>query len=231
MFISGLLRYTALLAPWRERLASDYDVAFWNLPGHGGVPPLPVNTLDTFTRALCADLERVAKGRPVVVVGESLGGLVAMSLPDQPTFPLKAVIAVDPPISTGELTQLHDVLARYLPHQPNPYLAEVAWQIFGYRLNATMEPRSYRHLIRPRPWALSILMGENNRTTDPSSSLVTDADRIFIQAAGVEWSILPGGHILLSDAAPATEKEIRRACELATHGSAVNSEAESSHER
>ena len=69
-------------AMWQAQLASLSDrfrVVALDLPGHGALATRPF-TLDSAADQVAAVIEATSPGRPVVVVGLSLGGYVAMHL-------------------------------------------------------------------------------------------------------------------------------------------------------
>ncbi len=67
-----------------------HDVVLAELPGHD-VAPMMEGDLSTYAQAYQAALTHVWPDRPVTVVGESLGGLVALQMHGR-------IIAVDPPL-------------------------------------------------------------------------------------------------------------------------------------
>jgi pimeloyl-ACP methyl ester carboxylesterase len=79
---------------WRPLLARRWP-GRWiapDLPGHGGSPPLTAYTFGGFAAAVAGI---VRPGRPVVVLGHSLGGVVGLALAsDRFTVPVRAVIGL-----------------------------------------------------------------------------------------------------------------------------------------
>jgi pimeloyl-ACP methyl ester carboxylesterase len=75
--LGGTAANWALLAP---RLAETHRVVLVDLPGHGGSEPLPAAPgIGTYADRIAVLVERLGLA-PVVVVGHSLGGLVALRL-------------------------------------------------------------------------------------------------------------------------------------------------------
>jgi pimeloyl-ACP methyl ester carboxylesterase len=67
-----------------------HDVVLAELPGHD-MAPMMEGDLSTYARAYQAALAHVWPGRPATIIGESLGGLIALQMAGR-------IIAVDPPL-------------------------------------------------------------------------------------------------------------------------------------
>jgi pimeloyl-ACP methyl ester carboxylesterase len=101
---------------WRPLLARRWP-GRWiapDLPGHGGSPPLTAYTFDGFAAAVAGI---VRPGRPVVVLGHSLGGVVGLALASgRFTVPVRAVIGLGIKVAwTGEDLDRAQVAARRPP--------------------------------------------------------------------------------------------------------------------
>lgn len=72
-------------------------------------------------------------GRDVVVVGESIGGLVALAIGGRPDVgPVRAVLAADPPITTKKLLHVHSNFQQVIARTPEPaFLESFAFEILG----------------------------------------------------------------------------------------------------
>jgi pimeloyl-ACP methyl ester carboxylesterase len=88
VFIPGFSRTAGLLATWKT-LLPDADVRFVDLPGQGKEPKLETPSLEAIAERYMALIPRDA-----VLVGESLGGLVALKMAAHGY----RAIAVDPPL-------------------------------------------------------------------------------------------------------------------------------------
>jgi pimeloyl-ACP methyl ester carboxylesterase len=121
-------------------------------------------SVDNFARAFLDLIESFYVGRPVVVIGLSIGGLVALSLN---TEAVMAVIAVDPPLSTAKLWPLID-WASAARQQMAPAQEDWLWHIFGY--GQGIEERCYRDIVSglTRPARVIVagnLLGARRRIT------------------------------------------------------------------
>jgi pimeloyl-ACP methyl ester carboxylesterase len=91
LLLHGLGATGDVWAGWADLLAEHWP-GRWiapDLPGHGGSPPLPEYTFDTFAEAL---LPLVTPHDRTVVLGHSLGGVVALALAAR--VPVAAVVGL-----------------------------------------------------------------------------------------------------------------------------------------
>lgn len=138
----GAFRAAISLVSWFERLDPLADVVIGELPGHGKAPRI-TPTLEAYSRLFESALMAHFQGRPMVLVGESLGGLVAASLSH-----LGPVVALDPPLTTAKLWPLHLTIRRRREEDPTfNYDAEFASNFFGYKDDGPPAQRSYFHLF------------------------------------------------------------------------------------
>ena len=100
LLLHGFKRSAAHLAAWRAHLPG---AAFIDLPGHGGAPEVAEVSLRSWIEGVREITARLP--RPPVLIGESLGALVALSIPS------RAVVAIEPPLSTDQLWPLRRTLA------------------------------------------------------------------------------------------------------------------------
>lgn len=92
LMFHGFMRQANDLLPWRDRIA---DIGFVHLPGHSASPELAKTSLEAWIRAF-REMTTIFS-QPPLIVAESLGAIIAMSIP------ARAVIAVDPPLSVDQL--------------------------------------------------------------------------------------------------------------------------------
>jgi pimeloyl-ACP methyl ester carboxylesterase len=116
VFIHGAGRQYLILEHWANWL----NATLLRLPGHSCPRSQP--TVAAFAEALAG---QVPAGS--IVVGESLGGLVALQL--SRLVPLAGVVAVDPPLNTLKNWTLRALLDYYPP--ADPWNAEFLGEVFG----------------------------------------------------------------------------------------------------
>jgi len=182
LMIHGAFRAASTLLPWQDRLP---NVVFANLPGHGGAPMLTQTSLDAWTEALSAGIA-AAMPRPVLAVGESLGGLVALGLTG-----VGGVVAFDPFFRTDALWPVRAAMSAAIAlGKSNP-----AAPIFA------PGQTYYRQLDRTEALATVVtgdvpLMPE--RPLDRAPCLMEEAD-CTAAAARVQLVRIAGGHNLLDE--------------------------------
>lgn len=199
LFIPGLLRserhHAALLEAWRTK----HDVVVWHLPGHLR-PRASAPGIKPIISQLRKSVGQVLAGHDVLLVGESLGGLVAMLLAvNQPPPNLRGVIAFDPPLHPAGSEALHREIAALWRQNPHSeILHDYAGPVFGHPLGEPVESRDYRSLLRHRPAApVHIVAG------DGTDSVVGEVVRQMIAASpGYTLHETTGrvGHDILGDA-------------------------------
>lgn len=132
VFIHGAGRSSVRLTAWVDLLQDQADVVLLDLPGHGRslpvVPASVANLADNVADALAVALP----ARRLVLVGESLGGLIAMDLAARRGLDVRALVAADPPFRTAKQWQLHRFYAQYLAEAPDDdFLHSLAFEMFG----------------------------------------------------------------------------------------------------
>lgn len=135
--LPGFARTAALLERWTELLAGE--VRIFDLPGHGREPVLAQPSL-----ARAADLycERIPKD--ALVIGESLGGLIALEMAARGW----RAVAIDPPLAPQKLWVLQGVVPQILARNPDqPWLAEFVRVFFGIGADGSAEARNYWPLL------------------------------------------------------------------------------------
>lgn len=187
VFIPGALRTAQDLASWKAELG-EMDVRFLELPGHGDAPhPGGPSTLETF-------VEDVGRRLPddAVLVGESLGGLVAMAFADR----ARAVVAIDPPLTTLKQAGLRHLLRQRLAEAPgNKHLHAFVWDAFGIALDRA-EERDYRDRLARGAHVITGTVKALGGRYAPS--LLDAADEALILQRGLLLHRVEGaGHLIL----------------------------------
>ncbi len=77
----------------RRWLEPEFEVATPDLPGHGNRAAQPF-TMDTAVAAIAADVDAAATDQPVVLVGHSLGGYIAMAYAAQHPDRLAGLVTI-----------------------------------------------------------------------------------------------------------------------------------------
>lgn len=180
LMIHGFKRRADQLLAWRARIP---DLGFVHLPGHSGAPPFSEVSLEAWIRGLGELFRRFPQ--PPLVIAESLGAIVAMSLP------ARALIAVEPPLSVDQLWPLHRTIAaaRARGIEIEPAMVSLFDKPFGWALERIAVPTLVLAGREP-------LLPERPGAREPS--LLTDEDfAVYAAHPRVEAHRIAGGHTLL----------------------------------
>lgn len=126
------------------------DVLRAHLPGNHS-PPMDIPSVGVFGAAFTAALDARFPGRPLVLVGLSVGALVAMATRARGT---RAMLLVEPPLVITEAWPLEA-----LPREAPPGNEEFLWNVFGLG-RAVIEPRDYRPLVSQIGVPAHVLLGD-----------------------------------------------------------------------
>lgn len=175
MFFPGVLRAPANLA----NVADLGEIL--PFPGQG-LPVLPSMDLESLTDAV-----RSLVPPDALVVGESLGGLIALGLPNP-------VIAIDPPLNMARQSGVRTSLMRTVRTANKPALTDLAYQVFGFSLDGPDRAIDYYSLLRRS--SRTVIVSASLRGGLAGSTL--DAtDYAEIEAAGCELVGIAGPHNLI----------------------------------
>lgn len=208
LMIHGALRQSADLFPWADLDECEFDLVFADLPGHGQSPPSDDVTIEGFAADVGDAIIAALGKRDVVVVGESLGGLVALALGGLHIGQIKGVVAADPPLSVAKLWHVRDAICSAVAGDPaNLFLHSFAVNIFGVLPDGSVYERLYYYLIENSKTPVLILTGDVPlfpvRSIIVVPCLIDDVDRYVIDHLSgnrAHIQTVPGcGHLLLID--------------------------------
>jgi pimeloyl-ACP methyl ester carboxylesterase len=115
VFLHGAWRRAEVFAPWADLLADVADVVLVDLPGHGQSEPIAGASVAAIADCVHEALRAALPGRQVLLVGESLGGLIALTIAGEADHqPVKAVFAADPPFTTAKLWSVAQTLRHHV---------------------------------------------------------------------------------------------------------------------
>ena len=80
LLIHGFLSDANDLLHWQDVLCADHEVVFVELPGHGRCPPQGDCSVAALTQRLRLVIRGLFPGRPIIAIGASLGGVIALAL-------------------------------------------------------------------------------------------------------------------------------------------------------
>lgn len=180
--VHGFRRSIRDLFWWRSRLAG---VGFLNLPGHGKAPELDEVSMAAWIDAWTQALRQWPD--PPVIIAESLGAILAMSVP------ARGVVAVEPLLSVDNLW-------------PQRVVIDMA-----ARRGEPIDARYTALFDEPFDWVLDristptlLIAGDEmllpQRRLPRAPSLLTDDDfNAYAAHPLVEAHRIPGGHALMDD--------------------------------
>lgn len=137
IFLPGFLCLASDLNLWRDLLPAE--VRTMDLPGQAGTAPIADQTVAGLVDHFAAIIPREA-----FVVGESLGGLIALGLAGRG----HRAAAFDPPLATAKSWQLHRGIPSSVAARPyRPWLPDFVANIFGAMPDGSIEERNYWPLL------------------------------------------------------------------------------------
>lgn len=148
VFLHGALRSAGVFVPWVDLLGDTADVVLVDLPGHGRSLPIPSATVAAMADAVHDALRAASPGRQVLLVGESLGGTIALAIGGQadPSW-LRAVFAADPPLTTAKLWSVINRFRRLVAEAAdNPFVNRLGRDAFGI-MPDSVDERIYYPLV------------------------------------------------------------------------------------
>jgi len=183
----------------------DWDAVVMRLPGNG-TPALAETSIAAWARAVGELVEATFAGRPVVLVGLSVGALVALGV----RSPLvRRVLAIEPPLVMEKLWPMARALRMRWRDDPaaRPFIEAV----FGVT-EAAIEPRTYFDLFEGAP-PVEVMFGEvalyPQRPLERFPSFVDEAERGWLAARpGVAVHVAPGAGHNIHVFAPGVLREV-----------------------
>ena len=180
LLIHGFKRQAMQLGGWGELIPG---LGFVHLPGHSGTPKLTEVSIEAWIEGFRAMV--AALPQPPLIIAESLGAIVALSIPS------RAVIAVEPLLSVDQLWPLHRTIrrARARGDEIDPELEGLFEEPFTWVLERINAPTLV--LAGDEP-----LLPERPTLREPS--LLTDKDfEAYARHPLVEAHRIAGGHTLM----------------------------------
>lgn len=206
---------------------STYQVLAWNAPGYGNSTPLELEapSADDYGRQLWQGLDLVGADQPLVLVGHSLGALMAAAAAAQQPRRVSRLILLAPARGYGtssadvreaklrsrlQALQSHGaqgLAERRAPHMVSPQ-ASPEWVAWVQEIMAKIRPDGYAQASRLL--ANGDLLQELSRVSCPLIVASGDADtitppdgcRAVAEAFGISWQNLGAvGHVCAIEAA------------------------------
>jgi pimeloyl-ACP methyl ester carboxylesterase len=152
------------------------DVCIMRLPG-AGAPPLSSLAIADMAQAVGELIETTFPLRPVVLLGVSIGAVVALGVR---AANIARVVAIEPPLVTGGLWPVVAPLREALGKTQDRLAHHMAFRIFGIAAQE-VEDRNYLDVLRGLRAPADVVLGgaplEPERPVDRFPSLVGAAER------------------------------------------------------
>jgi pimeloyl-ACP methyl ester carboxylesterase len=214
----GALRNASVLAPWADLLLDIADVVLIDLPGHGRSDPIAPASVKRMGFALAEAIDRSLAGRRVLLVGESIGGTIALAAANRADpGPIRAVFAADPPVTTAKQWSVATNFRRFYRQAPeNAFARDFGRETFGITADG-IEEIIYYPLIGELNTPAVIATGDISllppRPVDGVTCLFDQVDQFVLAefyAHKAELRRIDNcGHLLLTDARPRCLEIIR----------------------
>jgi hypothetical protein len=202
----GLGRSPGTLSHLVEPLEKLFAVALAELPGHVKAPADGDLSLAGLANRFAAALPSLCGNRPFVLVGESVGALVALG-----AFELaSAVVAIEPPLRTGSIWPVHRLVEQGHMHRiPAGLLNEL--------IGSEPTGRDHTDLLAKLKRLTEVVIASEPlmppRPTVFSPSLVDEPERALLRDHPlVSLRVVEGGHDLVKQAPDECLAAIQRAC-------------------
>lgn len=209
-FLHGALRSAEVLFPWVERLAGLAEPLFFDLPGHGRSAASGPASVEGMAQCVHEAVASACPGRRVLLVGESVGGTIALAVAGRPgPSPVCGVFAADPPLTTAKLWNVAEVMRTVAADAaPGSFVQRFAHETFGITTGGADDLIYYPLIGALRTPAVVIATGDvpllPPRRLTRVACLFDAVDRFVIDSLYPEKALvvqIPDcGHVVLIDA-------------------------------
>ena len=205
LFLPGLLSALPLAAARALAFVDLFDIVLCELPGHGAsdeVEKISVNAFADEYAALIASALPRATG--LSIIGESLGGLVALALARLRPEQVRNVILLDTPFHLTRPELAEWISESWHSSGERPYVRRICREVMGFDpLDGRVERElSHYDMVRDASFSLVHLLG-SNQSPSGIASVVSNADIAALRAANPAMLIPPRirgcGHAVLLD--------------------------------
>ncbi|HEY1930717.1 MAG TPA: alpha/beta fold hydrolase [Acetobacteraceae bacterium] len=203
IFLPGLGASLLLAAVHALALAEHFDVVVCSLPGHSGSEESSDVSLGGFADEFAALIaSALPRARNLFVIGQSIGGLIALELARRCPDQIRDVVLLDPPFRLTRERPAKVLRQIWMFTGCQPYQGRICQEIMGFDpvSGAVLPPRDYHALVRG-PFNCLLLAGSSPPGRIPS--FVEEEDIAAVRA--INPAILvgarthAGGHTMLAD--------------------------------
>lgn len=205
LFLPGLLAALPLAAVRSLAFVELFDIVLCELPGHGASGEVAEVSLEAFAAEYAAVIDTaLTRAANLVVIGESLGGLVALALGRLRPAQIRNVILVDTPFRLTRPEPAAWIGEAWRNSGRRRYVRQVCLDILGFdpidlRVERTT---SVYDMVRNAPFGCVHITGGDGQSSG-IASVVCDADIVSLRAANPAMVFTPRvggtGHAVLLD--------------------------------
>jgi len=199
LMIHGVFGWSANLYGWTEIFGPEADVLFAALPGHPGGAPYASPSVEAVAESFLHALDLGFGSRRVIVVGESVGGVIALAM--GASSAVARVVAVEPPLVTAK-QWCFEAIVPTARERGSTVPDEVIWAFMGG--GAPRRDLDHRPLLSRLAVPAEVIAGDvplmPPRRVMEAPSFLDETDHAAILAAPMaRLHIVKGGHALLRD--------------------------------
>ena len=205
LFLPGLLTFLPLTAARVLAFVDLFDIVLCELPGHGASGEVADVSLDAFAAEYAALLDPALRhAGSLFVIGESLGGLVALSLAHLRPDRIRNVVLLDTPFHLTRPDLAAGSASRGETVPVGPINVESAWRSWGsiQSIRAWLHTMLHHDMVREAPFNCLLIAGSDRRTSGAASVVTTD-DIAMLQTVNpnllVAQRVPRSGHAVLLD--------------------------------
>jgi len=207
LLLHGAQRNRSVMVRVGEALSERFDVALCDLPGHGeSETPIDVS-VDDYALEIVHLLLLRFPGRPVLLIGESIGGVIGLRAAADPRLDIRWLVLLDPPLTTAKQWHIRANSLKAMRQEASPFRRLFSAAMFGVFDQDRQEDRIYYDLLADLQAPCLILTGDlplHPQRESPKPMCCLDAtDFWVIQKSYADKVLLArvkgAGHTVLTD--------------------------------
>lgn len=149
VFIPGIARSASDLLSFFDILRGSANIICADLPGQGGSSAIPHPTIERQAKTIGEAVAIALGERRALLVGESVGGLVAAQIAANRSFGIEAVVLLDPPLTTGKQWYMYSrSAARFSGSPHDAAVADQLTHVMGFSKGGIQEKLYYDMVAR-----------------------------------------------------------------------------------
>jgi pimeloyl-ACP methyl ester carboxylesterase len=160
LLLHGAQRNRSVMVEVGKVLNQEFDVALCDLPGHGeSETPIDVS-VDDYALEMVHLLLLRFPGRPVMLVGESIGGVIALRAAADARLDVRWLVLCDPPLTTAKQWHIRFNSLSAMSRDPSVFRRLFSAAMFGVYDQDRQEERLYYDLLADIRAPCLILTGD-----------------------------------------------------------------------